>query len=86
MAPTLVFALSFAASVLCAGLLIRASLRTRRRFLLWCALCFLLFAVNHALALLDILWLPDGTLVVYRQAASLGAVLVLIYGFMWEVD
>lgn len=86
MAPTLVFALCFVTSVLCAALLIRSYLRTRRRFLLWCALCFMLFAVNNTFALLDILWLPDGTLIAYRQAAALGAVLVLVYGFMWELD
>jgi len=84
--PTLVFVLCFVTSVLCAGLLARSYARTERRFLLWCALCFALLAVNNTLVLLDIFWPPEGNLVPYRQAAALGAVAVLIYGFMWELD
>ena len=85
-APTLVFVLCFVTSVLCAGLLVRSYSRTRRRFLLWCALSFVLFAANNTLVLVDIFWPPAGNLVAYRQAAALAAVAVLLYGFTWEVD
>ena len=84
--PTLVFLLCFVTSVACAGLLIRSYTRTNRRFLLWCAMSFALFAVNSTLSLIDIYWPPPGNLMAYRKAAALGAVLVLIYGFMWEVE
>jgi hypothetical protein len=84
--PALVFALCCAASVLCAVLLIRSYVRTKRRFLLWCALSFGLIAINNTLVLLDILWPPEGNLIVYRQVATLSAVVIMIYGFMWEVE
>jgi hypothetical protein len=81
-----VYLLCIVTSALCAYLLFRAHQRTKRRFLLWSALCFLFLMVNNVLVLLDLLVLPDGTLVAYRQFTALLAVGVMIYGFMWEVD
>jgi hypothetical protein len=85
-APVIVFSLCFLTSVLCTLLLARAYFRTQRRFLLWCALSFAFLAVNNTFVLADILFFPDASLAPYRQAAALAAVLVLVYGFMWEVD
>jgi hypothetical protein len=85
-APTIVYLLCFVTSVLCAGLLARAYLRTRTRLLLWCALSFVFLALNNTLVLLDIIWPPEGNLLPLRQTAALGAVVLLIYGFMWEVE
>ena len=85
-APTLVFALCSLTSIVCALLLARAYLRTRRRLLLWCAACFALMALNATVTLVDMWTLPLGNMLPYRQLASLGAVVVLIYGFIWEAE
>jgi hypothetical protein len=85
-AQTLVYALCFLTSVLCAGLLVRAYVRTRTRLLLWCALSFVFLAINNMFVLVDIYWPPDGNMRPMRLGASLAAVAVLIYGFIWEVE
>jgi ABC-type Fe3+ transport system permease subunit len=82
----LVYSLCLMTGTLCAVLLARSWLRTKRRFLLWCAVSFALLAVNNALVLTDMLAIPHDNLIPVRQAAALGAVVVLIYGFMWEID
>lgn len=81
-----VYILCVVTSALCALLLFRAHTRTGRRFLLFCALSFAFLALNNALVLFDLIWFPEGDLVAYRQFAALGAVGVLIYGFMWKLD
>jgi Family of unknown function (DUF5985) len=84
---SLVYFLCLAASAVCAGLLIRGYLRSRTRILLWSAICFVLLALNNLLAVVDIVLIPDGIdLRLERLAASLAAVLILLYGFIWETD
>jgi hypothetical protein len=85
-AQSLVYLLCLVTCVLCGALLTRAYLRTRMRLLLWCALCFVFLAVNNTLVVIDILWPPVNSLVEFRLLASLAAVGVLIYGFLWEVE
>lgn len=84
--PLLVFILCSLTSALCAALLFRAFRRTRTRLLFWCALCFVLLAASNSLAVADVLTPPVTNLLPYRQLASLSAVAVLIYGFLWEVE
>jgi hypothetical protein len=86
MTQAIVYLLCFGTSVVCAMLLARAYFRTRTRLLLFCALAFALLAVNNTLFVIDILWLPSVDLLGYRQIAALSAIVVLIYGFMWEVE
>lgn len=82
-----VYFLCLATSAVCAGLLIRGYLRSRTRILLWSAICFVLLALNNLLAVVDIVLIPDGIdLRAERLAASLAAVLILLYGFIWETD
>ena len=84
---SLVYILCLAASAVCAGLLIRGYLRSRTRILLWSAICFVLLALNNLLAVIDIVLIPDGIdLRFERLAASFTAVLILLYGFIWEMD
>jgi hypothetical protein len=84
--PTLVYSLCFITSTICAGLLLRAFLRTRMRLLLWSALAFICLAVNNFFVLGDMILFPEINLLPYRYAAALIAVCVLIYGFIWEVE
>lgn len=82
-----VYLLCMVASILCMALLIRGYLRTRSRLLLWCALCFVGLAANNLLLVLDLLVLPSEIdLRSLRAASHIGALAVLIYGFVWEAE
>ncbi len=85
-APELVYALCLAASAACAALLIRSYLRSRQALLLWSAGCFSLLALNNLAVVLDMVVMTGIDLSIARQATALAAVVVLIYGFVWEVD
>jgi len=85
--PGLVYLLCLLTSIACAWLLARAYSRSRTRLLLWSAVAFALLAVNNALLVVDVmLTTPEFSLIWARQLASLGAIGVLIYGFIWEVE
>jgi hypothetical protein len=85
-AQAFVYMLCFLTSAGCAGLLIRSYLASRTRLLLWTALCFTLLMVNNLLLFVDVVLLPEVNLLPYRHFASLGAIVVLLIGFIWDVD
>ena len=84
--PAAVYLLCLLTSVGCAALLVRSWRRTRTPLLLWSALGFVLLAMNNLMLVLDLMVLPDVNLMPLRYATSLGAVAVLLYGFIWEVE
>jgi hypothetical protein len=81
---TVVYLLCLLTSAVCAFLLVRSYLRQREPLLLGTSLCFILLALNNLFVVMDILVLPDLDLRALRQAASLAAVCVLIYSFVWR--
>ncbi|WP_046864317.1 DUF5985 family protein [Microvirga massiliensis] len=89
MNPTLqafVYTLCLLTSAACAALLVRRYLESRARLLLWSALCFVLLAVNNFFVVLDVLIIPTISFVPARQLASLSAVSLLLFGFIWDTD
>ena len=84
--PAIVYILCFLASSACAWLLGRSYLRTRTRLLLWSSLCFVLLAGNNLVLMLDVLVFPDINLRIGRLLLSLSAVLVLLFGFIWDLE
>jgi hypothetical protein len=84
--PTLVYALCFATSSLCAWLLFRSYRKTSARLLMWSAACFILLAVNNLIVIIDILVLPNIDFRICRLSLSLGAVLTLLFGFIWDLE
>lgn len=85
--PALVYLLCLATSVAAALLLFRSWRRSGSRLLLWTAICFALLAVNNTLLVTDRLILPaEIDLKLWRQATSLAAVGVLLFGFIWEAE
>ena len=89
MNPTLqasVYTLCLLTSIVCAALLVRRYLEIRARLLLWSALCFVLLAVNNFFLVLDVLIIPTISFVPTRQLASLSAVSLLLFGFIWDTD
>jgi hypothetical protein len=85
--PSAVYLLCFLTSSACAWLLARSYWRTGARLLLWSALCFVLLGVNNLMVVVDLVLLPEAvTLQVARLLLSLAAVLVLLFGFIWDLE
>ncbi len=82
----IVYPLCFFSSSLCAYLLVNAYRRSRDRLLLWSAACFCLLSLNNLLVFIDIVALRGFSLSIWRLSASLLAIAVLLYGFIWEMD
>ncbi|HEX3954331.1 MAG TPA: DUF5985 family protein [Stellaceae bacterium] len=82
----IVYVLCFFSSSLCAYLLTVAYLRRKEKLLLWSGACFCLLAFNNLLVFVDIVLLPDIDLTPLRSVASLVAIAVLLYGFIWEIE
>jgi hypothetical protein len=83
---TIIYGMCLLTSAGCAFLLVRSYAQSRARLLLWSALCFVLLAINNLLVVIDLLVLPTVDLVPLRNLASLAAVGVLVFGFIWETE
>lgn len=86
MFPAVIYLLCAVTSAVCAWLLLRSWRQTGTRLLLWSALCFVGLMLNSALVVFDVLVFPNFNLVPLRQAASLSAVAILLFGFVWDVE
>jgi hypothetical protein len=74
-------------AITCALLLGRAYLRTKTRLLLWSTLCFLFLAANNILLSIDFVILGDDvTLAVPRAVTSLIAIILLVFGLLWDAE
>lgn len=83
---TFIYLVGFAASSICASLLVRSYLQTRTKLLLWSAICFVLLALNNAIVVLDLVVLPGTDLGLVRAVTALAGISALLYGFMWELQ
>jgi hypothetical protein len=68
----------------CAGLLLRGYGRTRYRLLFWSGLCFSMLAVSNVLNMLDRFVFRDMDLAPLRLGTALVAVLLILFGLIWE--
>jgi hypothetical protein len=68
----------------CAALLLRGYGRTRYRLLFWSGLCFSMLAVSNVLNMLDRFVFRDVDLAPLRLATALIAVLLILFGLIWE--
>lgn len=81
-----VYLLCLLTSAVYSALLVRSYFRTRSQLLLWSAICFVMLAINNLLVVLDLLFLPQIDLSLYRNLATLIGLASLLYGFIWEAD
>jgi len=81
-----VYALCALTSLACAVMLLRGYRRSGARLLWWSALCFLGFALNNVLLIVDQRILPGHDLSVVRSMPSLVGIALLLYGLIWESD
>lgn len=81
---TAVYVLCALTSAMCAWLLWRGWLAGRARLLLWSSLCFAGLALHNALLFVDKVVAPDVDLSTVRLSTALAALLVLLFGLIWE--
>jgi Family of unknown function (DUF5985) len=84
---SLVYLLGTVVTLLCAILLLRAYHGVRMKLLLWSGLCFVGLTVSNALLCIDLILLPEAiNLYMWRLASAAGAMLLLIYGLVFESE
>ena len=87
MMKIIIYALCTATSLTCAWLLLRSYARTHYRLLFWSGLCFVGASVNNILVILDRVVFPTSVdLLLWRLSAALIALLLLLFGLIWEED
>jgi hypothetical protein len=83
----LIYALCALTSITCFVLLWRSWRASGARLLFWSALCFGALSVNNVLLVVDRVFLPvEVDLTMARLVAALIAVLLLLFGLIWEED
>ncbi|HEU4589725.1 MAG TPA: DUF5985 family protein [Steroidobacteraceae bacterium] len=73
-------------AALCAVLLLRAYGAVRKRLLLWAGLCFAGLSISNGLVVLDLFFVPQIDLYRWRLLAAAAAMLLLVYGLLFESD
>lgn len=81
-----VYILGFLLALLCGALLLRGYFRGRQRLLLWSGLCFIGLAVSNLLVFCDLVLFRDQDLYLWRLITAAAAMLLLLYGLIWEGD
>jgi hypothetical protein len=82
-----IYSLCALTSVMCLVLLWRSWRASGARLLFWSALCFAALSVNNVLLVLDrVVWLVEIDLAIPRLLAGLVAVLLLLFGLIWEEE
>ena len=85
MAP-LVYLLGVLTSLACSFLLLRAFARVRKRLLFWSGLCFAGLTISNLFVFLDLVIFPEVNLYLLRLLTAAVAMLLLLYGLIWESD
>lgn len=82
-----IYSLCALTSITCLVLLWRSWRASGARLLFWSALCFGALSVNNVLLVVDRVVLPtEVDLVTWRLGWALAAVLLLLFGLVWEED
>lgn len=81
----LIYVLCAVTALLCAVLLLRGARRVGSRMLFWSGLCFAGLAFTNLVVVVDALaLLPHLNLSTLRLGSALGALLLLLYGLIFE--
>jgi hypothetical protein len=80
----IIYLLCAATCLLCAVMLLRGYLRTRVRLLLWSGLCFVGLMLENIMLYVDVVVVPDFSLIVLRKIPGLIAIVLLLFGLVWE--
>ena len=79
-----VYLLCAITAISCAVLLFRGYKARRSSLLFWSSLCFVGFALNNILLLVDLYIFPDVDLFPLRTGIALLATGLLVFGLIWD--
>lgn len=79
-----IYALCATTSTICAILLFAGYRASQAKLLLWGGACFVGLALNNMMLLVDVMLLPAADLSVARSGVALIAMMVLLFGLVWE--
>lgn len=82
----LIYSLCALTALTCAGLLLRTYARTGYKLLLWGGICFVGLTFNNILLVVDKFVVPDIDLSTWRLVLALVALLVFLYGLIWDSE
>jgi hypothetical protein len=83
---SVVYVLCSLVGFLCGILLLRAYRTSRMRLLLWSSLCFLGLGLSNMLTFLDLVIFPDVELYEFRLYVSAIAMVLMVFGLIWDSD
>ena len=81
-----VYSLCALTCLACALLLLRSFCETRMQLLLWSGLCFVGLTLSNVLLVVDRVMLPDYDLSTWRLSTAFVALMLILYGLIWEGD
>ena len=81
-----VYILGTLTTLACAVLLLRGFASTRKRLLLWSGLCFVGLTIANAMRFVDLVMFPDVDLYLWRLVPAAIAMLLLLFGLIWDSD
>jgi hypothetical protein len=82
----LIYSLCALTALVCAWLLLRTYARSGYKLLLWGGLCFVGLTLNNILLIVDELLVPYIDFSTGRLLLALFALLVFLYGLIWDSD
>jgi hypothetical protein len=80
----IVYLLCAATCLLCAILLFRGYARTGVRLLFWSGLCFVGLMLDNLILYIDVVIVTDVSLEIWRKIPGLIAIMLLLFGLVWE--
>lgn len=81
-----VYLLGIVTTLASAILLLRGYFQVKKRLLLWSGLCFAGLTVSNMLVFIDLVLLPDVDLHLYRLTTAAAAMMLLLFGLIWESE
>lgn len=79
-----VYLLCAATSCLCAVLLLRGYTQSWVRLLFWSGLCFVGLTIDNILLYVDLVIVPSINITLWRRIPALVALMLLVFGLVWE--
>jgi hypothetical protein len=79
-----VYLLCAATCLMCGVMLLRGYLRSGVRLLFWSSLCFFGLMLDNAMLYVDVIVVPEVDLSIWRKMPGLIALVLLLFGLVWE--
>jgi hypothetical protein len=83
---TVIYGLCALTALLCTGLLLQAYFQSRYKLLLWGGLCFAALSINNIILVTDKVFLPHEDLSMWRLVTAMVALVILLYGLIWDAE